>query len=324
MTPYFHFLQPEQSLASQDTAAVSQDVTERKSEHLDDVQMQTSPPVEVRANSQASSQAASEPVATHEAAEEEEAMDQSEDEDTLSGHIAVNDPIKLALFELSTFKQDTEKAHPEVTIQMKDDGVLIAGADRQKFEQIKHSISDLLGNIVETHFTVEPEKAEFSARKDVRKRLSQAMHQTGSPAVYTVSDCNVVVTSLSQNSANQACSFLKSQLVHFSLPVNTENEGLFCCREWSEFVQALGFCSVKVSERGENIDVLTLKGMESEKKTAIMEFLSTPIERETVIPMEPGMLKYIQTHCHQLLADMNQVSIFPLEADDACGLKVSV
>ncbi|TKS88974.1 Poly [ADP-ribose] polymerase 10 [Collichthys lucidus] len=62
--------------------------------------------------------------------------------------------------------------------------------------------------------------------------------------------------------------------------------------------------------------------MESEKQAAILEFLSTPIERETVISMVPDMLKYIQIHCHQLLADMDQVSIFPLEAEDVCGLKI--
>ncbi|TMS17918.1 Poly [ADP-ribose] polymerase 10 [Larimichthys crocea] len=38
--------------------------------------------------------------------------------------------------------------------------------------------------------------------------------------------------------------------------------------------------------------------------------------------MVPDMLKYIQIHCHQLLADMDQVSIFPLEAGDVCGLKI--
>uniref|UniRef100_A0A3Q3L7J4 Poly [ADP-ribose] polymerase n=1 Tax=Labrus bergylta TaxID=56723 RepID=A0A3Q3L7J4_9LABR len=82
------------------------------------------------------------------------------------------------------------------------------------------------------------------------------------------------------------------------------------------------FTSVKVSERERDIDVLTLKEMESEKQTAIIGFLTTPIERETIIPMEPDMLKYIQNHCHQLMADMDQVSIFPLEAEDVCGLKI--
>uniref|UniRef100_A0A3Q3EFW2 Poly [ADP-ribose] polymerase n=3 Tax=Labrus bergylta TaxID=56723 RepID=A0A3Q3EFW2_9LABR len=97
---------------------------------------------------------------------------------------------------------------------------------------------------------------------------------------------------------------------------------MFYCREWTEFLQSLSFTSVKVSERERDIDVLTLKEMESEKQTAIIGFLTTPIERETIIPMEPDMLKYIQNHCHQLMADMDQVSIFPLEAEDVCGLKI--
>lgn len=328
--PYFDFLQPTQSLTPQDSGGGSQDMTERNSEDLSD--MQTSPPTVVNANSQSSSQTASEPLAAHEAAEEveevaEEVMedqteDQTEDKDTLSDHIAIADPVKLVLFQLGTFQQESEKAHPSVIIEIKDNGVHIAGTDRQTFEQIKHSILDYFGKMAETHFTLEPEQTEFLARQDVKERLQQTMNQTGAPAIYTVSDSNIVVTALSQNSANQACSFLKSQLGHFSIPVDSQYECIFYCREWSEFLQALGFSSVKVSEQGGNVNVLTLKGMESEKHTAILEFLTTPIERETVIPMEPGMLKYIQIHCHQLLADMDQVSIFPLEADDVCGLKV--
>lgn len=321
--PYFHFLQPAQRLT--DSGSGGQDMTERPSEDLSDIQMQTSPPLVVNANSQSSSQTASEPLAPHAAAEDaaEVAMeDQTEDEDAPSSHIAIADPAKLALFQLATFQQDTEKAHPNFTIQIKDDGVHIAGSDRQTFEQIKHTILDYFGKMVETNFTLESEKAQFLARKDVKERLLQTMNQTGSPVIYTVSDCNVVLTSLCQNSGNQACSFLKSQLSHFSIQVDTEYEGMLHCREWSEFLRALGFSSAKVSERGGNVDVLTLKGMESEKQTAILEFLTTPIERETVISMEPGMLKYIQIHCHQLLADMDQVSIFPLEAEEVCGLKV--
>ncbi|XP_070841491.1 protein mono-ADP-ribosyltransferase PARP10 [Chaetodon trifascialis] len=326
VTAFFDFLQPTQSLTSQVSGAGSRDATERNSEDMSDMQVQTSAPMVVSANSQSSSQAASEPLAAHEAVEEvaEEAMeDHMEDEDVLSSHIPVTDPVKLALFQFSSFQQDIEKAHPNLIMQIKDNGVHVAGTDRQMLKLIKHSILDYFGKMAETHFTLEPEKAEFLARKDVKERLLQTMNQSGSPpAMYTVSHCNAVVTSICQDSANQACSFLKSQLGHFSIPMDTEYEGMFYCREWSEFLQALGFSSVKVSERGGNIDVLTLKGMESEKQTAILQFLTTPIERDTVISMEPGMLKYIQVHCHQLLADMDQVSIFPLEAEDVCGLKI--
>ncbi|XP_032379727.1 protein mono-ADP-ribosyltransferase PARP10 [Etheostoma spectabile] len=319
VTPYLDCLQPTERLTSQDSGIGSQDKTER---NLEDIEMQTSPPVAAQANSQSSSPMALKPLAAEQAVEEEEVMDQTEDDDTLLSHIAIADPIKLALFQLSPFWKDTEKAHPNFTIQIKDNGVHIAGTDRQEVEQIKLAILDCFGKMAETQFTLEPEKAQFLAREDVKERLLQSMDQSGSPAMYTVSDCNVKVTSLSLNSINQANSFLKSQLSHFSIRVDTEYECMLYCREWSEFLQALSFCSVKVSEEGGEIDVFTLEGMENEKQAAIMEFLTTPIERETVISMEPGMLKYIQIHCHQLLADMAQVSIFPLEAEDVCGLKI--
>lgn len=316
VTPYFDFLQPTLSLTRQDSGGGSQDMFEKNSEDLSN--MRTTPTKVVNADSRSSFQAA---IAAHEAAEEV-VEDQTEDEDSESGHVAMADPVKLALLQCSNFLQETEKAYPNVKTLIKDNSVHITGPDRQTSKQIKQSIKEYLGKMAQTNFTLEPEKAEFLMRKDVKERLQQTMNQTGTPALYTVSDSSINVTALTQSSANLACSFLKSQVGHISIPVDTQYECMFYCREWSEFLQALEFSSVSVSERGGNIDVWTLKGMESEKQTAILEFLTTPIERDSVITMEPGMLKYIQTHCHQLLADMDQVSILPLDVDDVCGLKV--
>ena len=337
--PYFDFLQPTEA-TSQNAGSGSQHVTEGDSEDLGDVQMQTNGDSQsssqttsevlaavvqdtTNGDSQSSSQTTSELLAAVVQDTAEEAIDDKpEDLVTLSSLVAFADQVKLALFKLSLLSQDIVIAHPDFTIEVKDDGILIEGSDNQKLEQIKQTITDFLGNMAETNLTLEPEKAQFLARKEVKERLLQTINQTMSPTIYSVSDSKVVVTSLSQNSAHQACSFLTSQMCHFSVPLDTKYECMLYCREWSEFLQALEFSSVKASDRGGNIDVVTLKGMESEKRTAILQFLSTPIERETVITMEPGALKYIQNHCHQLLADMDQVSIYPLEAEDICGLKV--
>ncbi|KAM7372857.1 hypothetical protein PAMP_007752 [Pampus punctatissimus] len=322
--PYYDFLQPAESVTSQQSGTESTDVTEKDTEDISDIQMQTSPPRVVFANSHSDvSQTTLEPLTAPEAVEEisEEVMeDQTEEINILSSHIAVTDPAKLALFQPSTLLQDIEKTHLDFTVQIGDDGVHITGPDSQKLEQIKSAILDFFATVAEVQFTLEPEKAQLLLRKDVKERLLQTMNQSGSPTWYTVSDCNVAVMSLSQNLANQACSFIKSQLCQFSIPIDKEYECMLYSREWSEFLQVLSFSSV--SEQDGNIDVLTLKGMEGEKQIAILEFLTTPIEREIVISMEPGMLKYIQIHCHQLLADMDQVSIFPLEAGDVCGLKI--
>lgn len=321
--PYFAFFQPAETVSLSNPETGSGNMTVRNSMDMSDIPMETSSPSAAGVNSR--SRTTSEPLAAAEAAEEiaEEVMEDETEVaavQILSDHIAITDPGKLDLFQHSCPLQDIKKTHTDFTITVRDDGVHVAGPDAQTLEQIKKTVLDFFTTVVEVQFTLEPEKADLLSRKDVKDRLLQSVNQNGFSSVYTVSDCNVAVTSLSQNFANQACSFLKSQPCQFSIPVDSEYECMLYCREWTEFHQALGFCSV--SEKEGSIRVLTLKGMENEKRSAIMDFLTTPIERETVISMVPPMLKYIQVHCHQLLADMTQVSIFPLEAEDNCGLKV--
>ncbi|XP_017276560.1 protein mono-ADP-ribosyltransferase PARP10 [Kryptolebias marmoratus] len=332
--PCFDFLQPAQSSASDVLSDETQAEMEDSSEDLNDIQMRTSPllvdadpdqssPAGTSDSCQSSSQTTLQILADSKEREAKAVVeDLIEKAETLSCHVAITDPVKCALFRSSTFYQDVQKANPNFSVQNRADGVHIEGPNKLQLQQLKDRISDFIGSMVETRFILELEKAQFLDRKDVKEHLLRTIHQPGSSFLYTVSDSTVSVTSLSQKSADQACSFLKSQVGCFSMPVEMAQEAMLCCREWSEFLQSLGFTSAKVSEQGGNIDVLTLKGMEDEKQAAIMEFLTTPIERETVISMEPGRLKYIQIHCHQLLADMDQVSIFPLEAKDACGLKI--
>ncbi|KAM3850223.1 protein mono-ADP-ribosyltransferase PARP10-like [Diretmus argenteus] len=319
--PYFAFLQLPESCTSQNSENGCVD-NSTDGQNLSPIQIQTSSPTAVSATSPSSHQTALEPVAAHVAVAEEVMEDLVEEIETLSSHVAISDPAKLALFRLSTLPQDFEQAHPNFNIQIKDDGVHIAGPDSLGMEQLKDTILEFLGSIAQAHFTFDPDEAQFLASKEVKERLLETMNQLGLATLYDVSDSVVMLTSLSSNLVSQACSFLKSQLCDFSVSIDQEHECMLYSREWSEFLKSLGFCSVRVSERGGKIDGLTLKGMENEKQTKILAFLSTPVERETVISMEPGMLKYIQIHCHQLLADMDQVSIFPLEAEEVCGLKI--
>lgn len=322
--PFFDFLQPAQSSTSQDTEAEAGATAQTETEDLSEVPMQTSPPAVVDVNSSSSPAAASEPFAGHAAAADVmEVMEaQTQEMDAVTCHVITPSSSKLALFNQSSLKQDIEQAHPNFTIEIKDNDVYITGDDRFKIEAMKFKVLECFVKMAESHLTLEPMEADFLTREDVKEYLGQKMKQAGLSANYTVSDRLVSVTSLNQSAANQACSFLKSELCHSSIPISSEYECMLYCSEWAEFLQSLSFTSVKVSEREKNIDVLTLKGMETERQTAILGFLSSPIEREVVIPMEQGMLKYIQNHCHQLLADMDQVYIFPLEGEDVCGLRV--
>lgn len=252
-----------------------------------------------------------------EAAAVEGAEDHTE-EAMLTDFISMADPVKLELFQLGNFQQEIKKTHPDVTIQIKDNGVHMEAADQQMFEQVKDSLLEYFCQMAEAYFTVEPEEAEFLDRKEVKECLQRSMNQT--PATYMVLDSNVVVTALSCTSAHQACSFVKSQLAHISIPMDSQYKCIFLSNEWFQFLQELSLSSVKVST--EDIDVLTLKGMENEMQVVVTEFLTSQIESEVVVCMEPDVLKYIQAHCHLLLVDMDQVSVIPLESADVSGFKV--
>lgn len=232
--------------------------------------------------------------------------------------LAVTDLTKLSLFQKSALPQNPLKSLSGYDISVNNNGVHITGPAGTEMDQIKSTIMRFFSSLAETTFTLEQAQAQFLAQREVKERMEQMIDPF--VTLYTVSDCTVVVMSLSEDSAKQACDILKAHLSSFSLQVDPDNESMLYCREWQEFCRALGF--VQVSERGRSLEVVTLKGMEREKQSAILTFLTTPIEREMFIAMEPGRLKYIQTHSHQLLADMTEVSIFPVEDSDVCGLKI--
>uniref|UniRef100_A0A672NAS4 Poly [ADP-ribose] polymerase n=1 Tax=Sinocyclocheilus grahami TaxID=75366 RepID=A0A672NAS4_SINGR len=98
--------------------------------------------------------------------------------------------------------------------------------------------------------------------------------------------------------------------------VSTTCESVLCSQEWSDFLASLDFCSAKLSDAGGAITALTLTGMEKDNQEQMVVFLSTPHQKEIVLSMEPGMLKFLQLHHQGLLADMGEVILFPLETGD--------
>lgn len=336
--PYFSFLQSEDSSSSPLTSPLtsvngtsdSSTMNTQQTDSGGQSQTDSLPAASTSDRSRSSHQATSEPLVPPLSPPVSQAVAAQGGKDDLmstpepmSSHISVPDPVKLTLLQASPLPQSLQLAHQGCNVQIREDGVHMAGPDRLVLEQLKNAVLEFLGGVAQAHLTFDPEKAHFLAKQEVKDRLLQTLKENGLPSVYTVSDCDVMVTSLSASLVSQACSMLKTLLSDFSIPVDRTYECMLYAQEWTGFLQSLGLCSATVSERGQ-IDVLTLKGLEEEKQAKIVEFLSTPIETEAIISMEPGMLKYIQTHHHQLLADMNQVSIFPLDAHGVCGLRVGV
>lgn len=319
--PYFDFVQPAPRLTPRDSGVTSQVAAESNFSFQGDTAAVPLAVFEELMMTEEEEEADLYEVEYVDPAEDME-VNKDETKEVLPEHHSIDDMVKLNLLKLSNFQEDMEKNNPNVKVQIGPSGVHVVGADRQTMEWVKRRLSDCLGNMAEAKFSLEPEKAEFLSREDVKERLQRVMRESGWPASYVVSDSSVTVMSLSQDSARQACGFLKTQPRHFSMQVDPQHTGLSCCREWTDFLQALGLVAVTSWRSEGTLDLLTLDGLEVEKTTAVREFLAAPIERETFLPMELGKLKYLQIHCHQLLADMDQVSIYPLESDKVCGLKV--
>ncbi|KAJ3609479.1 hypothetical protein NHX12_024000 [Muraenolepis orangiensis] len=196
--------------------------------------------------------------------------------ETHSVDIAIQDPAKLELFQISTLLRDVHQTHPNVDMRIQDEIVYLTGCDRQALEGLRSTIVDFLDGVAQETLTVDAEQARFL-------------------------ECD-------QDQASLARVALVSKLCAFCISVEKEYECMLYSTEWTAFLQTLGLCSARISEDGTHVNVLTLKGLEDEKRGKVIEFLLAPIEQETFIPMELGRLKYVQMYFHQLMAEMNQVA----------------
>ncbi|XP_051728439.1 protein mono-ADP-ribosyltransferase PARP10 isoform X2 [Ctenopharyngodon idella] len=233
--------------------------------------------------------------------------------------ISVPDVTKHQLLSLSNLPENLTKAHPKFDVSLAKDGVQIKGPDQIEVERLKNKILEFLTGVVQDHLTYDKLKAEFLTREDVKKRLNLSLKDL--PSIYSVSDCMVIVTSSSRSAVKQAQDLIESQIAEFTVPMAKEYESVLFSNDWSDFLVSLDFCCAKVSDTDGVITVVTLTGMEKDKKEKIVEFLSTPHQKEIVLSMEPGMLKFLQLHHQGLLADMGEVILFPLETGDGLSIQ---
>lgn len=233
--------------------------------------------------------------------------------------LSVPDKATHHLISLSNLPENLTKAHPNFDISLTIDGVQIKGPDQIEVERLKNKVLEFLSGVTEAHLTYDKLKADFLGRQDVKNKLHVLLKASAS--TYRMSDCTVTVISSSQSAVNRAGDLIESQISEFTVPLVREHESVLFTQEFSDFLGSLDFCSAKVADTGEVITAVTLKGMEKEKQEKIVQFLSTPIQKESVLAMKPGMLTFLQLHYQDLLADMGEVMILPLETGD--GLSVS-
>ncbi|XP_048849154.1 protein mono-ADP-ribosyltransferase PARP10 isoform X2 [Brienomyrus brachyistius] len=236
--------------------------------------------------------------------------------------ITLPDPLKLSLFKTSNYLKDLQNSHHDYVINIVDNVVEISGPSKLGTERLKSQILEFFTGFAQAYVTLEKTKAMFLSREEVKDTILKNLRQQGLACIYSVTDCTVMVLALSLSMVEEACDIIKSSVFEFSVAVSSDIECMLYSKEWPTFMNSLELCSVTIPEKGEKIDVLTVKGMEDEKRSKIFEFLNTSIQTEVIITMEPGRLRYIQTYYDQILADMDQVSILPLESKDVSGFRI--
>lgn len=236
-------------------------------------------------------------------------------------HLSVPDPTKRQLISLSDLPNKLEKSHPGYTIRVSQNGVEVKGPVQDEAEKLKSELLEFLSSVSQAHVPVSALKADFLQRQDIRDKLTDKLRDQGLPCTYTVTGGVLILSSTSMQMVTQAREVIKGAVSEFALPVEPEYEYLIASEEWRSFLMTQDTCSAQASAEGNTVSVVTLKDREQELKESLDRFLRTPIQKEVVISMQPAMLTYIQLHHQQLLMDMSEVIIFPLDTGD--GLSVS-
>lgn len=237
-------------------------------------------------------------------------------------HVSLTDPTKRELFALSDLPDTLKTSHPGYDITVTQDGVEVKGPVRDQAEKLKGKLLEFLSGVSQLHVSVSALKADFLQRQEVRDKLADKLKAQGLLCTYAVTGGVLIVSSASMQTVKKACEVIKGAVSESVLPVEPEHQHVFYSEEWRTFLLTQDTCGVEASAEGDAVSVVTLKDAEQEVKENIVRFLSTPIQKELVLSMQPAMLTYIQLHHQQLLMDMAEVIIFPLDTGD--GLSVSL
>lgn len=236
-------------------------------------------------------------------------------------HVSIPEPAKRELLALSDLPGRLKQSHPSYEITVTQNGLEVKGPAQDEAEKLKSKLLEFLNGVSQLQVSVSALQAGFLQRQDVRDKLTDRLKTQRLPCSYTVAGGFLIMSSTSMQTVKQACEVITGEISEFVLPLETEQQAVIFSEEWRSFLLSLDACSSEASAEGNAVSIVTLKDTEQEVKENILQFLSTPIQKEMVLSMQPAMLIYIQLHHQQLLMDMAEVIIFPLDTGD--GLSVS-
>ncbi|XP_069478069.1 protein mono-ADP-ribosyltransferase PARP10 isoform X1 [Ambystoma mexicanum] len=238
-----------------------------------------------------------------------------------SSFIDVLESWKLEMLRRSPELVDMRETFPGVVVELDKNGVRISGREKDQCQQVQGRILVVLRAAAQSHIPYETRILEFVQRNDVRARLEDLLRRTESSATYMVADCLLTVSASSVQAVRKASAELKEALCEFSVPVPESCFSVLHSVEFQELQASLSCCSLW-SAHQDCIQAVCLREYEQENWQALQAFLQQRDQEDTVITMEPAMLRHLQLYNHELLVSMSEVTIEPLEGRDVTGFRI--
>ncbi|XP_064410020.1 protein mono-ADP-ribosyltransferase PARP10 [Latimeria chalumnae] len=240
-----------------------------------------------------------------------------------SSCVSILESEKAHLLQSSGLLEELQAEFPGCSSELQENEVQLSGHCQLAMEQMKNRILEFFSSIAQVHIPFAPDVARFFVRSDVREHVQGLFDQAKVMASYAVLDSILTIHVLSPKMVTLASSLVKSAVVQFTVPLADEHLHALATEEWQALLSSLKACAVSVSNSGDQVSAVTLKEFREENEKKLQDFFLDSVIHESVITMEPGMLRYLQENCHELLAGIGQVSIFPLDGGDVTGFRIS-
>ncbi|XP_050795762.1 protein mono-ADP-ribosyltransferase PARP10 [Gopherus flavomarginatus] len=237
--------------------------------------------------------------------------------------VRIEDAAKRQLLESSGALPELQAAFPELTLRLDENGAWISGGDAARRQQLQERLLDTLQGMAQELLPLPAQTLSFLQRSDVQEEVERLLASQDLLACYSPSGSALSVMALSPAAAHQASSSLSAALSPFCLAVSAQHLHALGSPRWEQLQASLRCCTVCLAPGGEHLQALTLRGLEQENREKLQEFLQDAALDESLVSMEPGMLRYLQLYYQELLAGIAEVTLLPLEGTDVTGFRLS-
>nr|XP_020660102.1 poly [ADP-ribose] polymerase 10 [Pogona vitticeps] len=209
----------------------------------------------------------------------------------------------------------------ECSLHLEGARLCVTGGDPARRRQLQEHVRATLEAAVQERLPFSAWVLGFLQREDVRGRLAELLAERQVVAGCLPRAEEVLVVALAPSSARLAASLLGSLLGSFALALSERHLLALGSPRWAQVEASLRCCQVRLAESGDQLEGLTLAGLEEENLARLEAFLQDSAPDEALVAAEPAPLRYLQRYHQDLLASISDVALLPLEEPDVTGLR---